>query len=294
MKKKAQKKVTTKKSKPGLHRRGLWKGSIAFGLVNIPVLLESAQQEEKIHFRLIDKRDHSPVGYRQINKTTGKEVTKASIVKGFEYDKDRYVLMSEGDFKKANVKATRTIDIEDFVELKDIDPMLFEKPYYIIPQKGGEKGYVLLREVLKRTEKAAIAKIVLHTVQHLVTIMAREDYLILEILRFANEIKEIHEVNLLDPAVHDTRVSDREISIAEQLVAGMSEEWNPEKYHNTYRDDLMKLIKAKVKRGGTTEIEEVEKTAEEGLPTNIIDLTALLKKSLSATKGSGKRTTHGA
>lgn len=270
-------------------RKGVWNGSIAFGLVNIPVVLESAQQDEKIHFRLIDKRDHSPIGYKQINKATGKEVTRDAIVKGYEYEKGQYILMSEADFKKANVKATGLIDIEDFVDVHDIDPMLFEKPYYVLPRKGGEKGYVLLREVLKRTNRAAIAKIVLHTVQHLVTIMARGEYLILEILRFANEIKEIRETKLLDPVVEKLKVSEREISVAEQLVEGMTGKWNPDKYHNTYREDLMKLIKAKVRKGGTTEVEEVDKTGVPDTATNVIDLTSLLKKSLNAAKGKKSR-----
>lgn len=266
-------------------RRGVWKGAIAFGLVNIPIFLESAEQEKRIHFRLIDKRDHAPIGYRQINKLTGREVRRDSIVKGYEYERGQYVLMGEGDFKKANVKATGVIEIEDFVNVNDVDPMLFEKPYYVTPNSGGEKGYVLLREVLTRTHKAAIAKAVLHRVQHLVMIMARDNYLILEILRFANEIKEITEVDYLDPKIQKMKVSEREIKVAEQLVEGMTGRWSPEKYHNTYRDDLMKLINAKVRRGATAAIEEIEKV-EVPAETNVVDFTELLKKSL---KGRGKR-----
>ncbi|MGE3973516.1 MAG: Ku protein [Bdellovibrionales bacterium] len=285
-----RKRKAASRSKKDTQRRGLWKGSIAFGLVNIPIILESAQQEQKIHFRLIDKRNHAPIGYKQINKATGKPVTRTSIVKGFEYEKGRYVLINDADFKKANVRATRTIDIEDFVELKDIDPMLFEKPYYVLPQKGGEKGYVLLREVLKRTGRAAVAKVVLHKVQHLVTIMPRGDYLILEILRFSNEVIETHEMDNLDASVHATKVSPREVTIAEQLVEGMSSEWRPDKYENTYHDDLMKLIKAKIKRGTTTKLEEVESTpAEEETPSNVFDLTSLLKKSLNTSKRHSRR-----
>jgi len=266
-------------------RRGLWKGSISFGLVNIPILLENAQQEEKIHFRMIDKRDNSPVGYRQINKKTQEEITSKNIIKGYEYEKGEYVLMSDADFKKANPKATKTIDIEDFVKLDDVDPMLFDRPYYVIPQKGGEKGYVLLREVLERTGKAAVCKIVLHTVQHLAILMAKEDYIVLELLRFADEVLEIDEVSYLDASVKRTRVSDREVDVAEQLVEGMSAKWNPDKYKNTYRQDLMKLINNKLKRGTTAEVEEVEAPEEEDeKPSNVVDLTALLKKSLAAKK----------
>lgn len=280
-----------KKTQPS-SRRGLWKGSISFGLVNIPIYLESATQEKKISFHLIDKTDHAPVGYKQINKATGKEINKSSVVKGYEYEKGEFVLMTEADFKKANIKATNNIEIEDFVDLSEIDPMLFEKPYYVLPQTGGEKGYVLLREALKRTDKAAIAKIVLHTVQHLVCIMAREDYLILEIMRFANEVIEINEARFIEDKVKKTHVSDKELSIAKQLVNGMTAKWNPQKYHNTYRDDLMKQINARIKHGKTTTVEPVE-SIEPETTTNIIDLTALLKKSLSAS-GHKKKSAHGA
>lgn len=296
-KKKTTRKKTTARRKPSARtaasakehhhprgrRRGLWKGSLAFGLVNIPIYLESAEQEKKIHFHLIDKRDHAPVGYKQINKSTGHEITRASVVKGYEYEKGQYVLMGEADFKKANVKATSTIEIEDFVELQEINPMLFEKPYYVLPQKGGEKGYALLREVLERTQKAAVAKIVLHTVQHLVCLMVRGDYLILEILRFANEIIEQDEADFMEPQMRDVRISPKELAVAEQLVEGMTEKWKPEKYHNTYRDDLMKLIKAKIKRGATAEVEKIEPVEEAEDTSNVIDLTALLKRSLSGT-----------
>jgi len=263
-------------------RRGLWKGSLVFGLVNIPIYLESAEQDRKLHFHLIDKSDHAPVGYRQINKSTGKEISRKNIIKGFEYEKGQYVFMSEADFKKANVKATNSVEIEDFVSLSEIDPMLFERPYYVLPQKGGEKSYVLLRDVLKRTEKAAVAKIVLHTVQHLVAVMAREDYIILEIMRFANEVLEVHEADFLDPAVAEVHASAKEMAVAEQLVVGMAAKWDPEKYKNSYRDDLLKLIHSKVKSGKTEEIDSVVPSNDDEQDTsNVIDLTALLKKSLA-------------
>lgn len=268
----------------------MWKGYIAFGLVNIPIYLESATQEKKIRFNLIDKHDHAPIGYKQINKKTGKPVLRTSIVKGYEYEKGEYVLMAESDFKKANVKATNTVEIEDFVELDEIDPMLFETPYYILPQKGGEKGYILLRDVLERTHKAAVAKIVLHTVQHLVCIIPREDYLILEILRFANEIVEVHEADFIEDSFYNVKVSDREIEVAEKLVEGMTSKWKPEKYHNTYHDDLMKQIQFKIKHGETARVEKAELPKEIEATDNVIDLTALLKKSLDTTK---KRSARG-
>ena len=291
MAKKKTKKRYQRSSTKSERSRGLWNGHISFGLVNIPIYLESAQQEKKISFHLIDKRDHAPIGYTQINKSTGRKVSSETIVKGFEYKKGQYVLMSKGDFDKANVKATRSLEIEDFVDINEVDPMFFDRPYYILPLHGGEKGYVLLRGALRRTEKAAIAKIVLHTVQHLVMISPREDYLILQILRFADEVKDIHEIHNLPQEVNKISPTKREVEIAEQLIAGLTSSWQPEKYKNTYRDDLMKLIQAKVRRGATTEVEEISEPADEADTSNVIDLTALLKKSLAATRRpTGKRT----
>lgn len=285
-------KSSSRKSKnsEGGHGRGIWKGALSFGLVNIPVYLESANEEEKLHFHMIDKRDHAPIGYKQINKKTGRAITRDQITKGYEYKKGSYVLLSEADFKKANVKATGAIDIEDFVDLEDLDPMMFERPYYIIPQKGGEKGYALLRRTLDKTGKVAIAKIVLHTVQRLVAILPREDHLVLEIMRFANEVKEIHEVKPLPVEVTRAKISERELAGAEQLVESMSSQWNPDKYKNTYRDDLMKLIKSRVSRGTTAKVAAVEEAPPEveETPSNVVDLTALLKRSI----GTHRRSAH--
>lgn len=184
------------------------------------------------------------------------------------------------------------MEIEGFVSLTELDSMLFERPYYVIPQIGGEKGYVLFREGLKRAEKAVVAKIVLHTVQYLVAVVARENYLVLEILRFSNEILELHEAAFLDPAIKSIKVSEREVSVAEQLVDGMTSKWSREKYANTYHDDLMKLIKAKIRSGKTQEVTEVEPAEEENEDlSNIIDLTALLKKSLVAKRSPKRKTT---
>jgi DNA end-binding protein Ku len=274
--------------------RYLWKGSISFGLVNIPVTLASAEQSEKISFRLLDKRDRAPVGYKNYNKQTLKEVPRQEIIKAFEYEKGKYVPMTDADFKKANVKATSSIEIEDFIELNQVDFLLFEKPYYILPQKGGEKGYKLLHDVLVQTKKAAIAKVVLHTVQHLVGVMARGDYLILEILRFANEVKEVEEVHFLDDQLANTKVSDREIKIATQLVEDMTTDWDPDKYHNTYQEDLMKLINAKIKKGGAFEVEEPARETVEEPSTNLIDLTSLLQKSLNEKRPKKRARPHGA
>lgn len=265
--------------------RGLWKGAIAFGLVHIPVYLVSASQEKPIRFNLLDKKDFAHIGYKQYNKKTGKEVPRQRIVKGYEIAEGRYIILEDKDFEKANPKATRSIDIEDFVAIEEIDPMLFEEPYYIMPQNGGEKSYSLLRDVLHHTKKVAIAKIVLHRKQHLVAIMARESYLILEILRFANEVKEASEAPKLVTESKRGKISSREIKVAEDLVAGMTSHWKPHKYKDSYREDLMKLIKAKAKRGSAKKVEEAAPSPpEEDAPNNLVDLTQLLQKSLNAAK----------
>ncbi len=165
--------------------RSLWRGAISFGLVNIPVLVFSAKEQEDLHFTMLDPSDLSPIGYRYYNKSTGEEVSRASTVKAYRYKPDQYVIMTDADFKKANPKATQTIDIENFVELDEIDPVYFERAYYLKPGKSGDKGYRLLCEALQKSRKVAIAKMVLHTKQHLVAIIPRGKYLLLELLRFA-------------------------------------------------------------------------------------------------------------
>lgn len=263
--------------------RGIWTGAISFGLINIPVQIMSAKESESISFRMLDKRDNSPIGYKQINKSTGKEVDRKYIVKGYEYEPNQYVIMDEEDFEAANPKQTKTIDIEDFVEFENLDPLLFEKPYYLVPAKNGEKGYVLLRKVLQRTKKAAVARFVLRKKQHLVAIMARGDYLILEQLRYAQEVREVDQAKFLeDVNLEKVKISEKEIAMAESLVDGMTADWDPDKYHDTYNDDLLKRIEAKAGKGDlqtSPEVDDVKPTN-----TNIVDLMPLLEKSLAAAK----------
>lgn len=262
----------------------IWKGSISFGLLNIPVTLKKAEEERDLHFSMLDGKDLSPIKYKKINATDGKEVPWDRIVKGYEYDDGQYVIMEKDDFKKANPKATQTIDIEDFVELSDIDFMFLEKPYYLVPQKDGVKGYFLLAQALNKTKKIAIAKIVIRTKQHLVAIMAKDDYLILEILRFAHEVLEVDEVDYLD-SMERPKFTAREIKMAQELVDGMTGEWKPEAYKDTYYDDIMKIIDQKVKSGESKEL-DLGKTAKapKGNTGMVVDLMPLLKKSLEEKK----------
>lgn len=264
----------------------IWKGSISFGLLNIPVTLHTAQQDKDIHFSMLDGKDMSRIKYQKISATTGKEVPYDRIVKGFEYESGQYVIMEPEDFEKANVKAAKTIDIEDFVLLEEIDTLLFEKPYYLVPQKGSEKGYLLLREALEKTKKVAIAKIVIRVKQHLAMVMPRGDYLVLEILRFAHQIKDVTEVDYLEDVRSDIKFSQRELKMAEDLIKGMTSKWSPNKYKDTYYEDLMKLIDLKVKKGKGYAVKEPTGEVRERAATNVVDLLPLLQKSIAATQKS--------
>ncbi len=258
----------------------IWTGSVSFGLVTIPVSLRSATQEHTLKFSMLDKGDLAPIGYKHINKKSGKEVAWADIVKGYEYEDDKYVVLKPEDFEKANVKASKIVEIEDFVELAEIDPVYLETPYYIVPQEHGAKAYKLLLEALKRTAKVGIGRVVLHTKYRLVAILPMDDVLILEILRFPHEIRPEKDLDL--PATtKKASGQERELAMAEQLIAGLTSKWNPSKYKDTYHDDLLRLIKNKIKRGATAEIEPYNEPEEEPSGKGkVIDLMPLLRASL--------------
>ena len=264
----------------------IWKGSLSFGLLNIPVSLQKAQEDKELHFSMLDKKNLSPIKYKKVNAKDGKEVPWNRIVKGYEFEKGQYVIMDKEDFKKANPKATQTIDIEGFVDFDEIDLMFFEKPYYLVPQKSGIKGYFLLSEALKKTNKVAIAKIVIRTKQHLVAVMNKGNYLVMEIMRFAHEVLEADEVDYLE-GIHKPKFSPKEIKMAEELIKGMSDDWKPEQYKDTYNDDIMHMVKLKIKAGEGHEIEDEDlPKAEKITASNVVDLMPLLKKSLEEKKKS--------
>ena len=268
-------------------RSGIWKGSIRFGLLNIPVSLQSANAQRDLHFSMLDEKDLAPIKFRRVNAVSGREVPYRRIVKGFEFEKGEFVIMNSVDFKAANPQATQTIDIEDFVLLDEIDTMLFDKPYFLVPQRNGEKGYFLLRDALVKSKKIAIGKIVIRTKQHLVAILTRGDYLILEILRFAHEVLDAESVNYLDGISKKTNYNPRELKMAEELIAGMTAKWQPEKYKDTYYDDIMKRIKTKVKQGKGHTISEPDEAPEvETSSDKVVDLLPLLRKSILAGKSS--------
>ncbi|MBC7537297.1 MAG: Ku protein [Bacteriovorax sp.] len=266
-------------------RSNIWKGALSFGLLNIPVRLMKAEEEKTLHFSMLDEKDLSPIRYKKINAKTGKEVPYNRIVKGYEFKKNQYVVMNDKDFKVANVEATGTIDIENFVEQKDIDLMFLERPYYLVPEKNGEKGYFLLSEAMKKSKKVAIAKIVMRTKQHLVMIMVRGDYLVLEMMRFAHEVIEADKVDYFKD-FKKVKFNPKEMSMAVDLVDGMTEKWMPEQYKDTYYTDLKKIIDKKIK-GGKGKVIDYE-VPEPIKASNVLDLMPLLKQSLESKKSSKK------
>ena len=253
--------------------RAIWKGSISFGLVNIPIALYPATKREELRFRLLRAADLSPVSYKRVAEKDGREVPWDQIVKGYEYEKGKYVVLKDEDFQRVDLEATQTVDIQDFVEVDDIDPMYFYKPYYLEPQKGGDKAYVLLRDALEDSKKVGIAKVVIKTRQYLAGVKPEDSVLILELMHFAEELadpEKLHIPKKLEPG-------KRELDMAKALVGSMSSKWDPEKYHDDYREALMEVIEEKVEAGGK-EIDEKPKKAPK--PTKVIDLVSVLQRSL--------------
>lgn len=271
--------------------RVLWKGAISFGLVNIPVGLYPAEKRKELSFSMLDKRDLAPVGYKRVNKETGREVPWEQVVKGYEYEKDRYVVLSDEDFRRANVEATQTVDIVGFVDAAQIAPIYFETPYYLAPLKRGEKGYVLLRDTLKRSGKAGIANVVIRTRAHIALVAPVEEALGLVVLRYADEIRPVDELGL-DESLGNARPSPKEVDMALKLVDGMSETWDPKRYRDTYREDILARVEEKVKSGQTGEITEPDAKERPAKGADVIDLMALLKRSVEQ-KGRGRATPAG-
>jgi DNA end-binding protein Ku len=264
--------------------RAIWKGSISFGLVNIPIALYPATRREEFKFRLLRKSDLSPVNYKRVAEKDGKEVSWDQIVKGYEYEKGKYVILKDEDFQRVDLEATQTVDIQDFVEQEEIDPIFFYKPYYLEPQKGGDKAYALLRDALKDSGKVGIAKVVIKTREYLAGVKPEDGVLVLELMHFADELADPDKLHV----PKKTEVGKREMNMAKSLIDSMSSKWNPEKYKDDYREALMEVIEEKVEAGGK-EIEEKPKKAPK--PTKVIDLVSVLQKSLDQTGAKKKATT---
>jgi DNA end-binding protein Ku len=260
--------------------RAIWKGSISFGLVSIPISLFPATRREELKFRLLRKSDRSPVNYKRVAEVDGKEVPWDQIVKGYEYEKGKYIVIKDEDFARVDVEATQTVDIINFVKLEEINPLFFQKPYYMQVEKGGEKAYMLLREALENSGKIGIAKVVIKVRQHLAAIEPHQNGLMLELMHFPEELLDVSEFKA--PAARTA--SKAEITMATKLVESMTAKWNPDRYHDDYHETLEKLIEEKVQHGG----EKLPPHKKARKPTNVIDLVSVLQKSIEETKGKQK------
>lgn len=265
--------------------RAIWKGAISFGLVHIPVALVSATSSRGIDFNWLDSRSMDPVGYKRINKVTGKEVTQEHIVKGIEYERGRYVVLSEEEIRSAHPLSTQTIDIFAFVGSEQIPLQNIDTPYYLAPDKRGGKVYALLRETLSKTDKVALARVVLHSRQHLAALMPLESAMVLVMLRWPAEVRSLAQLEL-GSEVTKPDLSKGELEMAKRLVEDMSADWTPEEYRDSFEDKIMALVEKKANEGKIEAVETV--TGEEERKTaDVIDLTELLKRSLGG-KGGGK------
>jgi DNA end-binding protein Ku len=268
--------------------RAMWKGAIAFGLVNIPVELFSATRDHRPKFRLLHAKDESPVHYERVCQSEGKPVGWEDLVKGYEYEKGQFVVISKDDFKTAALAKTKTVDILDFVDPGEVDERYFETPYYLQPGKGADRAYALIREAIRESGKIGIAKIILRDAQHLAALEAIDDALVLTMMRFADELADLDEFRF--PKAGDIRPA--EMKMAKQLVESLSAKWEPEKYTDEYRDNLMRIIKGKLK-GKAPRLKERDTPQQ----AEVIDLMARLRASLEGTakktKGAGTKSHAG-
>ncbi len=266
----------------------IWKGTISFGLVTIPVELQAAVRRDRISFRQLRGEDHSPIRYQRIAQETGEEVPWEDIVKGYEYEKGKFVVLTDEDFEAAALESTRQFEILDFVKEEEIDPRYFETPYYLTPGKGGEKAYALLREAMRKKESVGVGKIMIRQKQHLAAIKVVDDALLMEVMRFGHELVDTTEYRF--PKADNVRPA--ELQMAEQLVDSLTDEFKPDKYTDEYRENLLRIIRAKAK-GQQIEVPAAGAPPED---TKVVDLMARLRESLEAREGGarGKRADKGA
>jgi len=259
--------------------RSMWKGSLAFGLVNIPVELYSATRDHRPKFRLLHAKDEEPVRYERVCQKEGKPVAWEDLVKGYEYAKGQFVVLTKDDFKTAALEKTKTIDILDFVEAAEIDERYFETPYYLMPGKGADRAYVLLREAIRASEKIGIAKIILRDAQHLAAVEAIGDALVLTMMRFADELADLEDFSFPRKA----EIRPAEMKMAQQLIGNLVTEWDPEKYTDEYKENLLRVINAKVK-GKKPKLIDADTTPKQA---QVVDLMARLRASLEGKKSPG-------
>ena len=253
--------------------RPIWRGTISFGLVSIPVSLYPATRREELKFRLLRESDLSPVNYKRVAEADGKEVPWDKIVKGYEYEKGKFVVLKDEDFARVDVEATQTVEIIQFVELQEVDPLLFYKPYYMEAEKGGDKAYVLLRQALAEAGKIAIAKVVIKTRQHLAALKPQKKGIMLELMRFPEELLDTSEFK----APLEKAASNAEMSMAKKLVESMTEKWNPEAFHDDYRELLEKVVEEKIEHGE----KHAPKKTKRHDQAKVIDLVSMLQQSVA-------------
>ncbi|WP_417786803.1 Ku protein [Stutzerimonas xanthomarina] len=267
--------------------RTIWKGAVSFGLVHIPVALVPATTRSGIDFDWLDKRSMDRVGYKRINKTTGEDIDSENIVKGVEYEKGNYVVISDDEIKAAHPEATQTVDIVAFVDAKDISFLYIATPYYLTPDRRGEKVYALLRETLIQTGKVGIANVVLRNKQHLAVVMPLGKALVMNTLRWADEVRGVEYLEMKDEALN-ADLNPKELDMAKRLVEDMSEEWNPDQYKDTFQDQIMDLVETKAREGKIEAVGGPDEAVDRR-SADVIDLTELLKRSLAG-KSSAKKT----
>ncbi len=254
--------------------RTIWKGSISFGLVSIPIAVYPATSgAERVSFNMLRKGDLSPIKFKRVAEADGKEVPWEQIVKGYQYEKGQYVVFEDKDFDAVELESTHTIAIKDFVDEKEINPIFFQTPYYLEPMKGGDNAYALLRDVLAETGKVGIAKVTLRNREHLAAVKAQGNLLVMELMHFAQEIAPADAIKA--PPAQSTGAREREM--AKALIQHMSSEWNPDRYTDEYASAVMKLVDEKIKAGG----KPVKTSAKSKPSTNVIDLVQLLQESLA-------------
>ncbi len=259
--------------------RTIWKGAVSFGLVHIPVALVPATTRQGIDFDWLDKRSMDRVGYKRINKTTGEDIDSENIVKGVEYEKGNYVVISDEEIKAAHPKATQTVDIVAFVDAKDISFLYIDTPYYLTPDRRGEKVYALLRETLLQTGKVGIANVVLRNKQHLAVVMPLGKALVMNTLRWADEVRGVEYLEMKDEALN-ADLNAKELDMAKRLVEDMTEAWDPEQYKDTFQDQIMDLVETKAREGKLEAVGGPEEAVDRR-SADVIDLTELLKRSLA-------------
>lgn len=266
--------------------RVIWKGAVSFGLVHIPVSLVPATVQRGVDFDWLDKRSMDPVGYKRINKVTGEAIESKDIVRGVQYEKNRYVVLSDDEIRSAYPKATQTVDIIAFVKAEQIPLLYIDTPYYLSPEGRGEKAYALLREALEKTGRIALANVVMHTKQHLAAVMPLDNALVLNTLRWGDEVRSVEELALKKDAV-EGRLAPRELEMATRLIEDMSEDWDPSHYKSEFVAQIMELVERKASQGKLENVGPVGEEAEE-TGAEIVDLTELLKRSLGKERKQSK------